>query len=118
MYKRQGQEGAEVVEDIADDGGPADLGQVQLLTGQSRRAVSYTHLDVYKRQGQHLAVILAQQSHDLVFGHGELGVLPPDQHLVLVIVDGQVPGGEFAGLGNLGIGQGGAGCLLYTSRCV
>ena len=25
---------------------------------------------------------------------------------MLVIVDGQVPGGEFAGLGDLGIGQG------------
>ena len=28
---------------------------------------------------------------------------------MLVIIDGQVPGGEFAGLGDLGIGQGGAG---------
>ena len=29
-----GQEGAEIVEDVTDDGGPADLGEVQLLTGE------------------------------------------------------------------------------------
>ena len=31
------------------------------------------------------------------------------QHLVLVVVDGQVAGDELAGLGDLGVGQGGAG---------
>ena len=64
--------------------------------------------------GQHLSGVLAQQGHDLILVDGELGILAVHQHLMLVVINGQVAGGELAGLGDLGIGQGSA-CLLYTS---
>ena len=40
---------------------------------------------------------------------GQSGVLAVHQHLVLIIVDAQIAGDELAGLGDLGIGKGGAG---------
>ena len=78
-------------------------------------AVSYTHLDVYKRQGKQIALFkkevsllpIPQQTPSLLtttqaLDQGVTGKITDDKGEVLVGVSVQVKGT----------------CLLYTSRCV
>ena len=78
------------------------------------RAVSYTHLDVYKRQGQFAVVgiellVQDQEALDLRAAHHRLG-RKRAVHLVDMLGDhvvDEIVAGELL-----------IGCLLYTSRCV
>ena len=69
---------------------PAALLSGETVLWYNAQSVSYTHLDVYKRQGQHLAGLAVHGGHN-------------DDQTVL----GQV----------LAVAQDHI-CLLYTSRCV
>ena len=112
MYKRQGEDRASDVEPAEDPVGArddlADVGRVLGDGGDGRDTVSYTHLDVYKRQVKHIAVLLGiivgcvvaaglgKMSFDKVGKASWFGVVKP-----------------FAfGVPTFDI------CLLYTSRCV
>ena len=75
-------------------------------------AVSYTHLDVYKRQTQHDPDVTQEQIHADIRKYVFDAVLPAD------MVDERTrffinPTGRFV----IG-GPHGDSCLLYTSRCV
>ena len=105
---------AHLGEDIVGLGGvllyfPADIGHVHpeyLVVALALGAPELLHDEVI---GEHLAGAFAQQGHYLVFVLGEAAVLPGDEHLVLVVVDGQLSGGELAGVGNGLVAQAGAG---------
>ena len=85
-------------------------------------AVSYTHLDVYKRQGQAIAgvVLLARRGgFHRVVGGGQAAQVGD------VLAQGQGAVDLVAGIGGVAVelldqlaGAAGEGCLLYTSRCV
>ena len=77
-------------------------------------SVSYTHLDVYKRQGeerQKLAFILGGETVVTLRGDGMGG---RNQEIALASVPylANVPGSLVFSVGSDGT------CLLYTSRCV
>ena len=46
--------------------------------------------------GQDLPCIFAEQRHDLEFVERQVDVLPVDEHMVLVVVDREIPDGELA----------------------
>lgn len=83
-HLRTGQEGAEVVEDIADDGGPADLGQIQLLTGQcGGNGVPAAGVVQHNGGGDgqaHQDDAELQQVGDLVGDHAAHGGIENDDH--------------------------------------
>ena len=64
-------------------------------------AVSYTHLDVYKRQGQVLALVVDLQVLEAAGRDHDLALQRADELIVF-------PDGGFQR----------PACLLYTSRCV
>ena len=66
-------------------------------------AVSYTHLDVYKRQKLHYFPAVSREDFEYL-GHDHRG------RITDMLADGRIP--EFLGLEPLDA------CLLYTSRCV
>ena len=78
---------------------------------RSTLPVSYTHLDVYKRQGLGVAQGLGSAA---------------DQDQLVDVLGGQEVGGQRRGRRGAQRGEGcpveqharGEGCLLYTSRCV
>ena len=83
------------------------------------RAVSYTHLDVYKRQNQncYMEVYAGRLKTDVE--------LVPELHPLcwLELDEDFFDTEKFAGEGNIGhmveqVNEYGMGCLLYTSRCV
>ena len=80
--------------------------------------VSYTHLDVYKRQGQQSFVERQPQQfllHGAVIPAGSAGVPTPATPAQLAVSHGNIPC-QHIGLHQITLGV--MGCLLYTSRCV
>ena len=86
----------------------ADVGHVDpedLVVALALGAPQLLHDEVI---GQDLAGAFAQQGHDFILVLGQAAVLPGNEHLVLVIVDGQLPGREFAGVGDGSAARAGA----------
>ena len=96
------------------------FGTGRVLTGclhpAGRSPVSYTHLDVYKRQG--VDDDPRRVEGDSLAARGELGRMGQLHRPIPHRVRSQVgtPGLLLRGA-DRGLDQGGA-CLLYTSRCV
>ena len=89
--------------------------------------VSYTHLDVYKRQAQVLRLVFVIGSQPGLERVGEVGRLsaqsnyvglPEDKGRFLIRNDGRGLAGKANILGSLVFEEQVVGCLLYTSRCV
>ena len=70
--------------------------------GPPSLAVSYTHLDVYKRQPQEVQWLIEQGNLSAGHGRALLSLPAPEEQI------------QFAGE----IMEKGYSCLLYTSRCV
>ena len=59
--------------------------------------------------GQNPTGVLAQKGHDAELAEGQFGVFTPDEHLMLIIVNGQFAYGIGALLGDFAVAGGGAG---------
>ena len=86
-------------------------------TAAALTAVSYTHRDVYKRQGLAVSAELAQPVSVVRDGSGNVYISDQGNHRIRKITSSTGNISTIAGTTTSGF-SGDGGCLLYTSRCV